>query len=217
MTLGHANQRVFNKFNPLLDMEKELELPKMEVTPEIEVTEPAEVEEVIEIEDEKEDPLDTLSEDELRAEAKKLRAINSRFDRKNKVVETKPVTPYITRDEFYATNRTKAIETLTNVSENDPLADVKKDLNENWNDVMTFYVARNGQDTTEKIIEDVFDAYTVWKRRQNPVADDSARLLQATTVLNPTGGKPEVKKESESQGINFNIGTSVDKWYKKKE
>lgn len=198
----------------------EKELPKMEVSPTVEVTEPAEVEEVIEIDDEKEeDPLDTLSEDELRAEAKKLRAINSRFDRKQKVEvkETKPATPYITRDEFYATNRTKAIETLTNVSENDPLADVKKDLNENWNDVMTFYVARNGQDTTEKIIEDVFDAYTVWKRRQNPVADDSARFLQATTVINPTGGKPEVKKETESQGINFNTGTPVDKWYTKKE
>ena len=198
----------------------EKELPTMEL-PITDVTEPTEVEEVIEVEEieEKEDHLDTLSEDELRAEAKKLRAINSRFDRKQKVEvkETKPTTPYITREEFYATNRTKAIETLTNISENDPLADVKKDLNDNWSDVMAFYVPRNGQDTTEKIVEDVFDAYTVWKRRQNPTADDSARILQATTVVNPTGGKPEIKKEEKKSTINFNIGTSVNDWYKKKE
>lgn len=199
----------------------EKELPKMEVSTEAEITTENDNEEgVIEVEDDKEDPLDNLSEDELRAEAKKLRAINSRFDRKElktHKVEPKNATPYITRDEFYATNRTKAIETLTNFSDNDPLADVKKDLNDNWSDVMSFYVARNGQDKTESIVEDVFDAYTVWKRRQNPVADDSARILQATTVTNPTGGREVTKKETEKPALDFNTGTPVESWYKKKE
>lgn len=195
----------------------------MEVSTETEITTEIEndnEEGVIEVEDDKEDPLDNLSEDELRAEAKKLRAINSRFDRKelkNNNVEPKKATPFITRDEFYATNRSKAIETLTNFSDNDPLVEVKKELNDNWSEVMAYYVSRNGQDSTESIVEDVFDAYTVWKRRQSPVADDSARILQATTVTNPTGGREVIKKEDEKSTINFNTGTPVESWYKKKE
>lgn len=195
----------------------------MEVSTEVEIIQPKEEEEeeeVIEITEDKEDPLDNLSEDELRAEAKKLRAIASRRERKEKSIvdTTKPNTPFITRDEFYATNRTKAIEILTTVNESDPLADIKKDLNENWSDIMTYYVARNGQETTEKILEDVYDAHLVWKRRQPASSDDSARLLQATVVAQPTGGRTVVKKEApDTGGLNFNTGTAVDSWYPKKD
>ncbi len=166
------------------------------------------------------DPLDALTDlEEIRREAKKYRGIASRKERHPEVpvVKATPDTPYITRDEFYDTNRRKAIESIEQFTDTDPLAEIKREINEHWSDIVPYYVSRNGQDTPEKILEDIFDAHLVWQRRNGgKTTDDSARILQGTTVITPTGGRTESKNEPATDP-RFTKGTPPSKWYGAKD
>lgn len=164
------------------------------------------------------DPLDALTDVEaIRREAKKYRGIASRKGRTDDIPAPKSDTPYVTRDEFYDTNRNKAIKSIEQYDDTDPLADMKREINENWDDIVPFYVSRNGQDTPENILEDIFDAYALYKRRNGGKStDDSARMLQSTVVTAPTGGRTEVKKDA-SQDPRFTKGTPPSKWYGAKD
>lgn len=184
----------------------EKELPTIETS----------TDEVITESEDRQDPLDTLTDvEEIRREAKKYRGIAARKEKKEVPAQTAD-TPYLTRDEFYATNRKQAITLISQISDNDPLAETKRDLNDNWDDIVKYYVVRNGQETPENILEDIYDAHLVWKRRQPGGADDSARILQGTVVTTPTGGRTETKTDTKSDS-RFSKGTPPAKWYAKKE
>lgn len=192
-------------------MEKELPssvAPVTDNTPEV----PAVVPEA----DGTNDPLDSITDvEEIRREAKKYRGIASRKERKD-VPDVKSDTPYVTRDEFYATNRKQAIESIEMITDTDPLADTKREISDNWDDIVKYYVSRNGQETAASILEDIYDAHLVWKRRQVP-GDDSARSLQTMTVANPTGGRSETKANANNIDKRFSKGTPPAQWYGKKD
>lgn len=168
--------------------------------------------------EDKKDPLDVIADpEELRREAKKYRGIASR--KQPEAIE-KPVndSPYITREEIYENNRKQALDELSNISENDPLADIKREIDENWADIISYYTPRNGQKTADDILEDIYDAHLVWKRRVgNTSTDDSARNLQATVVTQPVGGVKSDTKKTNSFDERFKKGTPTSEWYKKKD
>lgn len=167
----------------------------------------------------KKDPLDSLSPEELLAEAKKFRGIASRKDSKPKEApKPEAAGDFVTREELYAENRKEAARLVTEISgEDDPLAESKRLIDENWDDIMTYFVSRNGQAKPEHIVEDVMDAYQVWLRRNGKPADDSARTLQTTTVpkAGGTGEKPKAKSLDTDDDPRFSKGKTPDKWYPK--
>jgi hypothetical protein len=172
------------------------------------------VEEVID----KKDPLDVIADpEELRREAKKYRGIASRKGGTELVQKPISDSPYITREEVYENNRKAALDELSNIPDNDPLAEIKREIDDNWSEVISYYSPRNGQKTTEDILEDIYDAHLVWKRRTGGrSSDDSARNLQKTVVTQPTGSSTDNKKEPEKSTF-FKKGTPPSEWYKKKD
>lgn len=169
----------------------------------------------------KSDPFDAIEDPVLRDEAKKYRGIANRKQSKEHTAQPTqaPQSEYITREEIYADNRNKVIQSFENVADDDPQADYKREVDENFQDIMTFYIARNGQGSTEAIHKDIRAAYLIWKDETGGRADDSARDLQKTTIGQSTGGQQRPTKPATdvSDDPRFGKPKSPDKWYSKKE
>lgn len=201
---------------PTQSMEKP-EATEVETTPEEVVEETTEPEE----DTTKNDPLDTLDDpEELRKEAKKYRGIASRKTKPAAPAPEKSASEYVTREELYADNRKEAARLLTEVSgEDDVQAEVKREFDENWDDIMTYYVSRRGQAKAEDIARDAMAAYAAWKADNGQTVDDSARQLQTTIVGKGTGGsqKPTKPATDTSDDARFSKPKPPTEWYPKKD
>lgn len=169
----------------------------------------------------KSDPFDAIEDPELRAEAKKYRGIANRGNRKQAKDIEKPQTDsqFVTREELYADNRVKVIQDIENFSDDDPQAGYKRELNDNWQDIMTYFVDRNGQKTPEAIQKDIRAAYLVWKDTTGGAAiDDTARQLQSTTIGASNGTQQRASgAPSSDDDPRFQTNKTPDKWYPKKD
>jgi hypothetical protein len=174
------------------------------------------------------DPLDTIQDvDELRAEAKKFRAISSRAKKPEKKEEkpaeqavSKPAeTPdqgFLKKSDFELANQKKAIKMSTIVSETDSeeIKAIKEDLLENWDKVRAFYTPRRGKDTPEDIAEDIKDAYAIFYAR-NAKKEDKPDLtpLKAHSAMG-TGTSPKGKTPTVNPP-GFRLPSQPADWYKK--
>ena len=157
------------------------------------------------------DPLDEISDEAVRAEAKKHRAIARRLEKKEETpkpeVKTEAPKPeFLTKVDFYKANEKKAIREAT--------ADAE--VKANWNEIIPFYTPRRGKETPEDIAEDIKDAVTLFKARHAEVQrDDSKNQLTTTTVVKTGGGVVDKAKTSTPNPPNFKLPTQPKDWYKK--
>lgn len=179
------------------------QLEELELEPE--VTEPTEL---------GGDPLDEISDETARAEAKKHRAIARRLEKKE---ETPIVTPevkapapseFLTRVEFFKSNERKA----TLAAKADP------EVKAHWNEIIPFFTSRRGKETPEDIAEDIQDAITLWKAR-NPIVpekDNSVDKLTVTPVVKSGGGGSDKITPKPKDPPNFKLPNNPSDWYTKK-
>ncbi len=158
------------------------------------------------------DPLDEISDESARAEAKKWRAIARRQEKKEATPEKKPeaakpvTSEFLTKADFYKSNERKAVREAT--------ADAE--IKANWDKISPFYVSRRGKETAEDIAEDIQDAITLFKARNvKTEKDDSASILTTTSVVK-TGGAPVGKTTTTTPTPpNFKLPSQPGSWYKK--
>lgn len=204
----------------------EKEIPNTEVKPTEVITPTQDNNDDVVIEEGKVDPLDTIEDvDALRAEAKKFRGIAGRKDKKETTItpEVKPQeqSQFITREELYADNRKEAARLVTEITgDDDPEKEFKTEMEENWDDVMTYFVSRRGQAKPEDIVKDVKAAYILWKHETGgSIKDNSANELQNTTIGNGSGGsqKPIKPATDTSDDRRFSKPKPPTEWYPKKD
>lgn len=204
-------------------MQKEIPSTEVETTPAPtdvpEETTPQDTPDNEQGEDTTKDPFDAIEDPVLRAEAKKYRGIASRKERKQET--SGDDSKYVTREEIYKQNREEAARLVTEITgDDDPDAEMKQALNDNWDDVMTYYVSRHGQNKAEDIVKDVRAAYILWQHETGGVkSDDSARNLQTTTGGQPTGGGQKPKSTGADTGDDprFSKPKKPEEWYPKGE
>ena len=154
------------------------------------------------------DPLDDITDAEARAEAKRARAEQRRRDKEAKekgdVPEPKS-SEFLTRKDYEKSNERKAVLVATQDEE----------VKANWADIIQYYTPRRGKATPEDIIEDIKDAVTLYKaRNQTEEKDNPAAPLLTTTAPKGTGGGVAPNKATVNPP-NFKLPTQPDTWYPK--
>lgn len=160
------------------------------------------------------DPLDAITDPEaLRHEAKKYRGIASRSSKDEPGVtvveddndEPEPTqSDYMTKRDFYRVNEKKAIAAVTA----DP------EIAANFDGIKAFYTPRRGKDTPEEIVEDIKDAYILWKAR-NPKAPANPSATLTTTSVPQPGGLGVTTAAPEESDPRFRTASSPSEWYRK--
>lgn len=167
------------------------------------------------------DPLDEISDETARAEAKKWRSIARRMEKKEHVApvakpaaetpkpEPKPEAPaqeFLTKADFYKANERKAVR--------EAIADAE--VKANWSEIITFYTPRRGKETPEDIAEDIRDAITIFNARNAQKSkDDSAKELSTTKVVKAGGGAQGTTPKT-TEPPNFKLPIQPKDWYAKK-
>ena len=159
------------------------------------------------------DPLDEISDEAVRAEAKKHRAIARRLEKKPEektpvAVATEPASSeFLTKADFYKANERKAVREAT--------ADAE--VKANWDGIMPYYTPRRGKETPEDIAEDIKDAITLFNARNATVArDDSADDLSTTSVARTGGGVTTVKTPKTASTLDIKLPSQPKDWYSQK-
>lgn len=155
------------------------------------------------------DPLDEITDEVVRAEAKKHRAIARRIEKQETPAPVTPteVTPpveYVTKADFHKANERQAVREITSDAE----------IKAHWSEIAAFYTPRRGKETSEDIKEDILDAITLFKAR-NPekVTDDTATDLSATTVVKTGGGTVTPTTPTAIDPPNFRLPVQPKDWY----
>ncbi len=172
--------------------------------------------------DPNEDPLDKITDpEELRKIAKAERGKAQRYGKKpEKAPVSSPAASaeLVTKKDFHKINEKSAIEQVTTVSDSDSDEDkqIKKDLNEHWNDIKKHYAPKSGRDRVKDIVEDIFDAHAAWKRRGGVKAPDTSK--EATAELARSAGKPGGGKPAQTakpSATKIPRPTQMTDWFKK--
>ncbi len=125
---------------------------------------------------------------------------------------------FVTKDDQFKINQKRAISLATTVDEKDKpeVAKIKKDLDENWDEIKAFYTGRNGKDTPEDIVEDLFDAHAVWLRRTGGKKGADEKNARANiTNDRGTGGRTPDNSTSKRTRV-LPKDTKPQDWYPKK-
>lgn len=134
------------------------------------------------------DPLDTMAQEDLLKEAKKLRAIASRKEKKEeKPVEKQPDSPFMTKKDFELSMEKKAILK----------AKEEKEIADNFEEISKWYVNRNGRDTEETILKDIKIAHKSWKANKEDEVVDPTKDLTTNVISKPSGSHVKVDKKEE--------------------
>jgi len=153
--------------------------------------------EVTEEDTSSDDPLDSIEDLEvLRQKAKEYKTSYHKVKEQRDALKTakpeikeKPSeTPYMTKKDFEVANEKKAIK----------LAWADEEIKANWDNIKNLYVNRSGRDTEADILEDIKDAYTLWKAKQPLEKETPEKDLTETTVKKPSG---QTSKETSQKGF----------------
>lgn len=158
----------------------------------------------------------------LRKIAKDQYATRIRLGKKlDKAPDSKPIdsTDALTKRDFHKINEKEAIEQATTILDTDSeeLKEIKKDLNEHWDDIKKHYSGKSGKDRVKDIADDIFDAHAAWKRRGGGKAPDNAAKTAAELARNAGkggGGKP-TSSVNEPKSTLPPRPTPMTEWYKK--
>lgn len=172
------------------------------------------------------DPLDSMSEDGVRgylaalgvevsedtedlvALAKKERAIKNRHAKK----ELETSQPSNKKDDdaiqrFEKANERRVIRSIE--SSDDPEL---SEINENWDDIVANYIPRRGKDTEEDILDDIQDAYAIWKRKQVSKVDTKQAESYVAQTKGVKGNSPSPAPQKKEKLIKRS--EKMGDWYK---
>lgn len=118
------------------------------------------------------------------------------------------------KSDFYKANEKEAIEIATTISANDSeeLAEVKADIDENWDKIVEFFPKETSRDTKGSIVEGIYDAHARFRRRHPKKVSEK----EATADLSKMTGKggqtgEEVPKKPGERKILTNSG-GMETW-----
>lgn len=103
---------------------------------------------------------------------------------------------FVTKAELAKEREDKAIETATIAPKDASEEEVAlaKEINDNWDQIKTFYTGRSGKGTVEAIHGDILDAHAAWKRRygssEKSEKGGTAADLAASRGMGGTSPKP---------------------------
>lgn len=132
------------------------------------------------------------------------------------VVQDDPSAP-VSRKEFFLANQKQAIEMATVPAKDDDeeAQALKKEINDNWDEVRKYYVSKAGKATPKDIYEDILDAHAVWKRKtpapktEGENKEAKARLMQDAGF----GGRSGKQADGERKRVIPNTDSSPSTWY----
>ena len=113
---------------------------------------------------------------------------------------------YLEKDEFYGSIQKVAIKQACE----------DEDVNTHWAEIMPYYTARRGKTTSADIVEDINDAYTLF-RKYHP--KDAEETEDKDTVVELSNEKTEIKKGVNQGGKKtekktmFPKSEKVEDWY----
>lgn len=124
----------------------------------------------------------------------------------------------VTKAEQYQTNSRTAIDDICagEMPDGKKDAELGKDINDNWAEVVKYYTPRRGKMTSKAIMQDILDAHTLY-RKHNPKASSEGGDREAEAELGNENGKPtgqsgEGGKPKERKHV-LPQKTSVQDWY----
>lgn len=159
-----------------------------------------------------EDPLDSLGEEELRAEAKKLRAIANR--KKENHVAVKKEEPAKTvippTDDFIKKSD------VAKFAARDAKELVSDEVKEHWDDLIGIPLGDYDNLDAKSIAKNMTERLVIYKAR-NPQGEKKEDVSDLTTTkANGTGSGPTAKTEVKNPP-NFNLPKQPKDWYQSPE
>jgi len=132
--------------------------------------------------------------------------------------EEKDESGFITKKDFYKDNEDTAITQATTPKskDSDKLKAIKSEINDNWDDIIPFFNQSANRKSVGGIVESIFDAHTVWKRRTGGVKTDTDKDAKRELGADGgTGGGASGKTKKSTGKRNILKGDeSMDTWYK---
>lgn len=160
-----------------------------------------------------EDPLDLLGEDELRAEAKKLRAIATRKTKVEPVVKVEePVKTVITpTDDFVKKSD------LARLAVSEAKVLVSEDVKEHWDDLINIPLSGYDNLDAKSIAANMTERLVIFNAR-NPKKEEKEDISDlSTTKATGTGSGPSDKKDKPKDPPNYKKPSQPEDWYPKKK
>lgn len=137
-------------------------------------------------------------------------------DNKGKVDDDAP----LSRKEFYKANQDKAIAIVSDEATDVPKrfekelsAEVRKEIDANWDEVVKHYSSKSGKATPEAIVDDLLDAYAAFKRRTPPKEEGENKNAKRKVGQDAGagGGKPQNQSKSRDKILGQSKG--MKDWY----
>ena len=157
-----------------------------------------------------EDPLDSLGEDELRAEAKKLRAIATRKSNKTESVVKKeePVKVVVPpTDDFIKKSD------VAKIAVRDAKELVSDEIKEHWDELIDIPLFGYDNLDAKSIAKNMAERMAIFNARKPKVEAKEDVSDLSTTKSNGTGSGPSVKTEKKKDPPNFALPKQPNEWY----
>lgn len=149
---------------------------------------------------------EALEGDSLRAEVKKLRSITQRRGERSTPPQKTEGADVLKKSDVEKAQERLAISQIEGSTD-----DLSKEISDNWDDIMKVYTPRHGRTTKEDILEDIYDAHAVWKRKHKST-DTSKEATAELAQVHGRGGSSPSSTPSEKKRI-LPKRQSMDKWY----
>lgn len=131
-------------------------------------------------------------------------------------VAAKEDSEFVSKKDFFKSNERLAIKRATTVSPDDSksLALIKREIDENWDEIKTYYVGKSGKNTVDDIYEDILDGHATWRRRNPKKESDKSNEKVAELSRERGVGARTPEQRRKKQGFQLlKSSTSPKDWY----
>lgn len=151
------------------------------------------------------DPLDAIQDEGVRAEMKRLRAIDARHKDKGglaAVAKEAPATDAVSKNDLakFVTNQAKGM--------------VSQEIRDNWDSLMAIPLGGYDQLDAHSIAQNMANRLVLFKQGQTDTPANPAAALQTTTATG-TGQAPATAAKTEIKLPNFHKPVQPGDWYAK--
>lgn len=166
------------------------------------------------------DPLDAITDEKERAEAKKHRAIARRamkdgqqFDENGNVILGQTPTPPEAPEATSPASNVATKDDLKRIANNQAKQLVSPEVREVWDELAKIPLAGFDSSDAESIATNMLQRYTLY-REQNPIdPEDPAAPLQTSPQVPAGGGSKPPKKAAEPELPGYKEPVSPEDWY----
>jgi hypothetical protein len=165
---------------------------------------------------------DSDNEDGAERKPFKDRKERAEFFKQKQTAEKKDDKAALTKGDLFKINEKRAIRLATTPSDADSaeIKAIKADLNANWSDVIAFFNKNTDRSDPENIIEALYDAHTVWRRRnpkQTEVDDTDTKARKALMREQGVRGSSSKGSDAPKKTVLGSPSRGMDDWYPKKD